>query len=140
MIDGLLSSPWLPVAALLAVLLVYWLVDEWRDADDREELAAGVGRRASGAVQAGARNTRRATVGLAGLGAALGVEAMQLGAGLNEVLGGFPVILGHVIYGAVSLLGIGGIIPFDAELAGFTFVFVTAIALILRATNDPEGI
>ncbi|WP_253737995.1 hypothetical protein [Halohasta salina] len=128
------------MAALIALLLVYWLIDELGEAEDREELAAGVGRRASGAVQAGARNTRRATVGLAGLGAALGVEAMQLGAGLNEVLGGFPVVLGHVIYGGISLLGIGGYIPFDAQLAGFTFVFVTAIALVLRATNDPEEI
>ena len=131
-------SPLLIVGALAAVVVTYWIAAEYRDADDAEEVAEGVGRRASSSVQGGAKYTRKATVGLAGLGAALGMEVLQLGAGLNEILGGFPVVIGHVAYGAVSLLGITGRLPLDAQTIGFAFIFITTIALVLRATNDPE--
>lgn len=140
MIASLTASPLMLVGVLVAVLVAYWIVVEYREADDTEEVAEGVGRRASATVQGSARYTRKATVGLAGLGAALGMEVLQLGAALNEILGGFPVVIGHVAYGAVSLLGITGRLPLDAQTIGFAFIFITTIALVLRATNDPEEI
>lgn len=130
------QNPLLVAGALGALLVAWWFVDEYRDAGDAEEAARGAGQRAQAATEAAARGSRYAVVGLAGLGASLAMEALHLASGLNEVLGGAPVIVGHLIYGVLSLAGIAGAIPFDKELAGFAFAFITAIALILRFGDD----
>jgi hypothetical protein len=137
MIASLTSSPWLIVGLLAALLVLYWAYDEADDADDNAELAAGVGSRARDATVGSARATRMGVIGLAGLGATLGMEALQLAAGLNEIVGGVPVIVGHVVGGGLAWLGITGVLT--PMQWGWAFVSTTIIALVLRFTTDTEA-
>lgn len=128
----LASNPTLSLGIVLATLFVWWFVDEYRDADDREEAIRGTGRRARGGVESLLRYSRFSILGLAGLGATLSMEMLQLAAELNQVLGGAPVIVGHLLFGVLTFAGMAGAVPLTVQQLGFAFTFITVIALILR--------
>ena len=130
------STAWIAIAAVVGILAAYWFIDEYRDADEASEAVAGAAERAGEATEKAARGTRYAVVGFAGIGASLAMEILQLGADLNAILGGVPVIIGHILFGGLTLAGLQGVIPFDREIAGFAFIFITVIALILRYGGD----
>ena len=121
---------------LLALAFILELLDD--DNDGAGDALTGTGRRAREAVESGSALTRVGLLGGAGLLATLGMEAMALLAGLNEILGGAPVIIGHVIAGILGYLGVQGVLT--VEQWGMAFISVTVIALFLRVTNEPEAL
>jgi hypothetical protein len=124
------------VGGLLALGFVVELLDEANEgASDAIE---GTGRRAREAVEGGSAVTRVGILAGASLLATLGMEAMQIAAGLNEILGGAPVIVGHLIAGALGYLGVAGVLT--TQQWGFAFILVTVVALILRVSNEPEAL
>ncbi|MBB6645073.1 hypothetical protein [Halobellus ruber] len=130
-----MPSKWLLIiGGVLTLIVAYWFIDEYvlDDTDEVNQAAKNVGERARGATESAARGGRFAVVGFAGLGVSLAMELLQLAGELNAILGGAPVVIGHLIFGAFTLAGLQGVIPFDKQIAGFFFIFVTAIALILR--------
>lgn len=120
--------PYIAVA-LVALILAAWFYREYTRTEDVAEAAQRTG---SAAGTAAAGSTRVAVLGFAGVGAAIAMQFFQLAAGLNEILGGAPVIVGHLLFGVLTMLGLKGVIPFNTQLAGFAFITVTVVALILR--------
>lgn len=127
------------IVAVAAIALVgYWFVDEYLDADEPEDAVRGTGRRAASATESAARGSRVAVVGLAGLGATVGFEMLQLAAELNAILGGAPVILGHLVAGVLGFLGVKGLLTIQQY--GFLFITVTVIALVLRFGDNGQEV
>lgn len=118
----------LAVLGVVSVALDYYREDE----RDLEEAARSTGERAEKVTQSAARGSRLAVVGLAGLGMTVAMEMLQFAADLNAILGGAPVLVGHLLFGVLTFAGLSGAIPLTVQQLGFAFTFVTVIALILR--------
>jgi hypothetical protein len=100
--------------------LIYWTLDEWRDADDVTEVVEGVGERSGSAI-----------VVIAGVLLTIGDQLIQLVADLVGMIDA-PVIVGHIVGGFLGFLGLQGTITQRQFLLGFGIV--TVVALIWRAS------
>lgn len=108
------------VGVIGVMALAYWIIDEWRDADELEEVVEGVGERSGSAL-----------VVTAGVLLTIGDQLVQLAADLVGLIDA-PVVIGHVIGGVLGWLGLQGTItPREFLLA---FGVVTVVALIWRAS------
>lgn len=108
------------VGVIGVMALIYWVIDEWRDADELEEVVEGVGERSGSAL-----------VVTAGVLLTIGDQLVQLFADLVGLIDA-PVVVGHVIGGLLGWLGLqGAITPREFML---WFGVVTVIALIWRAS------
>lgn len=130
------STLLLGVATVVAALIALSFVIEYIDERDAGVAAVTTGQRARSATERAATAGRYGILGLAGLGASLAMEMLQLATGLNEILGGAPVILGHLLFGIITFLGLEGVIPLSKMMLGWTFVTITIVALILRFSDD----
>ncbi|GGL26100.1 hypothetical protein GCM10009037_07150 [Halarchaeum grantii] len=130
---------WAALGVLATFVAASFVWDYLREDRELEDAATRTGERAQRTVKGAAKGSRLAVVGLAGLGASVAAEMLQFAGELNAVLGGAPVLIGHLIFGMATFAGLKGLIPFDVETMGFVFIFVTAIALILRYGSAGEG-
>ncbi|WP_049982040.1 hypothetical protein [Halorubrum sp. BV1] len=109
------------VGVIGVMALIYWVLDEWRDADDINELVEGVGNRSGSAI-----------VVTMGVLLTIGDQIIQLVADLVGMIDA-PVVVGHVVGGILGWLGLQGLITNGQFLA--LFGIVTVIALIWRASK-----
>lgn len=109
------------IGAIGVMVLVYWILDEWRDADDATEVVEGVGNRSGSAI----------VVSL-GVLLTIGDQLIQLGADLIGLIDA-PVVVGHIVGGLLGWLGLRGTISQSQFLV--LFGVVTVIALIWRAST-----
>jgi hypothetical protein len=109
------------IGVIGVITLVYWILDEWSDADDATEVVEGVGERSGSAL-----------VVLTGVLLTIGDQLIQLVADLITMINA-PVVVGHVVGGLLGWLGLQGTIS-QAEFL-FWFAVVTVIALIWRAST-----
>jgi hypothetical protein len=109
------------VIGIIGVMaLIYWIADEWRDADDATEVVEGVGERSGSAI-----------VVVAGVALTIGDQLIQLVADLVGLIDA-PVVVGHVVGGILGYLGLQGTISTSQFLVGFAIV--TVVALVWRAS------
>jgi len=107
------------------MVLIYWTIDEYRDADGIEDAAEGLASRSGSAIVVGA------SVLLT-----VGDQLVQLLAELAGLVDA-PVIVGHVVGGLLGLAGLQGLISTTEFL--FAFAIVTVVAVTWRVTSDEEG-
>ncbi|TKX78438.1 hypothetical protein EXE53_21185 [Halorubrum sp. SD626R] len=109
------------VGVIGVMALIYWVLDEWRDANDINELVEGVGNRSGSAI-----------VVTMGVLLTIGDQIIQL---ITDLVGMIdaPVVVGHVVGGILGWLGLQGLITNGQFLA--LFGIVTVIALIWRASK-----
>jgi len=108
------------VGVLGVMVLAYWILDEWRDADDATEVVEGVGERSGSAIVVGT-----------GVLLTIGDQLIQLVADLIGMIDA-PVVVGHIVGGLLGWLGLQGTIS-QSQFVVF-FGIVTVIALIWRAS------
>lgn len=108
------------VGVIGVMVLIYWALDEWRDADDATDVVEGVGERSGSAI-----------VVTLGVLLTIGDQIIQLAADLLGVIDA-PVVVGHVVGGLLGWLGLQGTIS-ESQFLVF-FAVVTVIALIWRAS------
>lgn len=108
------------VGVLGVMILAYWILDEWRDANDATEVVEGVGERSGSAIVVGT-----------GVLLTIGDQLIQLGADLVGMIDA-PVVVGHIVGGLLGWLGLQGTISQSQFLVFFGIV--TVIALIWRAS------
>jgi len=101
--------------------LIYWTLDEWRDADDVTDIVEGVGERSGSAI-----------VVIAGVLLTIGDQLIQLVADLIGMIDA-PVLVGHIAGGILGYLGLQGTLTTRQFLLGFGIV--TVVALIWRAST-----
>jgi|GEM_PF-3817012 len=108
------------IGAIGVMVLIYWVLDEWRDADDTTDVVDGVGERSGSAI-------------IVSLGVLLtiGDQLIQLVADLLGMIDA-PVVVGHIVGGFLGWLGLRGTIS-EGQFLVF-FGIVTIIALIWRAS------
>ena len=109
------------VGVIGVMALIYWVLDEWRDADDINELVEGVGNRSGSAI-----------VVTMGVVLTIGDQIIQLVADLVGMIDA-PVVVGHIVGGLLGWLGLQGLITNGQFVA--LFGIVTVIALIWRASK-----
>jgi hypothetical protein len=110
------------VFGLLGVAtLIFWTLDEWRDADGIEEVVDGVADRSGSAI-----------VVITGVLLTIGDQLIQLVTDLVMMIDA-PVVVGHLVGGFLGWLGLQGTIS-TREFLIF-FGIVTIIALIWRAST-----
>lgn len=103
------------------VTLIYWILDEWTDADDATEIVEGVGERSGSAL-----------VVIAGVLLTIGDQLIQLAADLVVMIDA-PVVVGHLVGGVLGYLGLQGTLTTRQFLLGFGIV--TIVALVWRASK-----
>jgi hypothetical protein len=103
-------------------LLLYWTLDEYRDADDLPETVEGVADRSGSAIVVGASV-------LLTIGDQLAQVLGQL-AGLVDA----PVVVGHVVGGILGFAGLQGVLTTTEFVVGF--VIVTVVAIAWRVSSD----
>lgn len=108
------------VGVLGVMILAYWILDEWRDANDATEVVEGVGERSGSAIVVGT-----------GVLLTIGDQLIQLVADLVGMIDA-PVVVGHIVGGLLGWLGLQGTISQRQFLVFFGIV--TVIALIWRAS------
>jgi len=109
------------VGVIGVMTLIYWTLDEWRDANDINELVEGVGSRSGSAI-----------VVTMGVVLTIGDQIIQLITDLGAMIDA-PVVVGHIVGGILGWLGLQGLITNGQFLA--LFGVVTVIALIWRASK-----
>ncbi|OYR61158.1 hypothetical protein DJ71_24420 [Halorubrum sp. E3] len=108
------------VGVIGVMALAYWVLDEWKDADDATEVVEGVGERSGSAI-----------VVTSGVLLTIGDQLIQLVADLVGMIDA-PVVVGHIVGGLLGWLGLQGTISQSQFLVFFGIV--TVIALIWRAS------
>ena len=108
------------VGVIGVMTLIYWALDEWRDADDATEVVEGVGERSGSAI-----------VVMTGVVLTIGDQLIQLVADLIGMIDA-PVVVGHIVGGLLGWLGLQSTIS-EGQFLAF-FGIVTVIALIWRAS------
>jgi hypothetical protein len=101
--------------------LIYWTVDEYRDANGATDVVEGVGERSGSAI-----------VVVTGVLLTIGDQLIQLVADLIGLIDA-PVVVGHLVGGLLGWLGLQGTIS-QREFLIF-FGIVTVVALIWRASS-----
>ena len=107
------------------MVLIYWALDEYRDADGIEETIEGVASRSGSAI-----------VVTASVLLTIGDQLVQVFAELAGMVDA-PVVVGHVVGGLLGLAGLQGLISTTEFLAAFAIV--TVVAVTWRVTSDEEG-
>lgn len=102
--------------------LIYWIIDEWNDAEDATEVVEGVADRSGSAI-----------VVIAGVLLTIGDQLVQLAADLVGMIDA-PVVVGHLVGGLLGYLGLQGALSTRQFLLWFGVV--TVIALIWRASKS----
>ncbi|MFD1634627.1 hypothetical protein ACOZ4L_02715 [Haloplanus ruber] len=108
------------VGVIGVATLLYWILDEWREANNATEVVERVGERSGSAVVVGS-----------GVLLTIGDQLIQLVADLVGMIDA-PVVVGHVVGGVLGWLGLQGTITTRQFVIGF--VVVTVVALIWRAS------
>ncbi|NEU56752.1 hypothetical protein [Halorussus sp. MSC15.2] len=128
---------WL-VGALLAALFTYWWWDERNEHEHQSpgETVDRVTSRAESATGGALSGFRALLVGLASIGMTIAVEFLQLAGDLNELLGGVPFIVGYLIYGGLSFVGIEWDI--SPQVLGFAFILILLVAAMAKF-GQPGG-
>lgn len=128
---------WL-VGALLAALLTYWWWDERGEHENQSpgETVDRVTNRAESATGGALSGFRALLLGVASIGMTVAVEFLQLAGELNELLGGVPFVVGYVLYGGLSLVGINWDI--SPQVLGFAFLLILLIAGMVKF-GQPDG-
>jgi len=118
---------WL-VGALLAALLTYWWWDERNEYEDQSpgETVDRVTNRAESATGGALSGFRALLLGLASIGMTVAVEVLQFASELNDLLGGVPFVVGYVIYGGLSFVGIEWNV--SPQVLGVGFILILVIA------------
>ncbi len=133
---NLLMNNWEFAIGLLAVgSLAYWWFDEREDSDSAAETIERVGSRAETVTGGIVGGFGSLLVVFASIGLTIGGQLAETGMMLNELLGGIPVIVGHMLFGLLTFAGLSGAIPLSVQQLGFAFVFITTIAVIARYSN-----
>lgn len=138
MVISSLTSQWPMLVGLgLLGLFVYWFVDEL-DFDERDPVAAaeGVGDRANRATGQTLGTFGAIVAGLAMIAMTVGQQLMSAASGIEPLVGSVPVVIGHVIVGALGYLSLSGAIGLSPKDYGYIFVLVTVVALIIRYGRD----
>jgi len=126
-IQSLIMANWMwAVGALLAGLIAYWWWDERGDAESPGETVDRVTDRAEAATGGTLSGFRALLVGLASIGMTVAVEFLQLAGELNEMLGGVPFVVGYVLYGGLSFVGIEWDV--SPQVLGFGFLIILLVA------------
>jgi hypothetical protein len=117
---------------LLALgMLAYWTFDERRNTDSAAGTVERVGERADSALGGivGAFGSL-VTVVLTIL-ITVGNQIMMVGVQLNDLVEA-PVVIGHIIAGALAFGGFRGYFPINAAGFGYGFLIITVAALWAR--------
>lgn len=125
-VSGLLGavSLWgfgVAIGVIGILTLLYWIIDEYREANNATDVVEGVGERSGSAI-----------VVITGVVLTIGDQIVQLVADLIGMVDA-PVVVGHVVGGLLGWLGLQGQISTDEFL--LYFAFVTAVALVWRAVQ-----
>lgn len=137
---GFAAEHWLTTIGLLAVgVFAYWYFAA------RRESAGGAANTASAFMRRAERGfgetfgaVTSILIGVLAIGVTISGELMRLGVMLNEALGGAPVLVGHLVWGVISWAGLAGYVPLDPTTAGWLFLAVTVVALVLQYSDAGE--
>jgi|GEM_PF-6336672 len=113
-------------------LVVYWYVDE-RGGEDQSAAATveRVGERADDFFGGMIGATGSLLTVFATIGATIGREILMTGSMLNTVVDA-PVLVGHLIAGALAYGGLRGYFPINAAGFGWAFLILTILVLWAR--------
>lgn len=121
-------------------LLAFWWLTERQEADDAAETVERVGQRAETVTGGLVGSFGSLMVVLASIGVTIGNELLQTGAMLNDILGGAPVLVGHLIWGGIVFLGLQGYLGgITVMQLGYAFFTITVVALLLRYGSVGEA-
>ncbi len=125
---------WL-LGSVLTALIVYWWWDERQDARTPGETVDRVTDRVEAATGGAADGFTSLVIGLVSIGSTLAVEFLGMAGELNEALGGVPFVIGYLLFGALSLVGIQ--LDVEPTTLGFAFLLILVIAAMARfGTGD----
>ncbi len=133
----MLTQQWpLLLGLLLFGALVYWVADEWQDAQSAADAVSGAGKRADKATGEflGAFGALVAAVAMIGM--TIGQQIMATASMLEPIVGQVPVIIGHVIVAALGYLTLEGVLDLSAGQFGWMVIVITIIALFVRYGRD----
>ncbi|WP_181693286.1 hypothetical protein [Natronomonas sp. LN261] len=102
--------------------LVYWSVDEYREADDANEAVENIADRSGSAL-----------VVITGVILTIGDQLAQIGADIAGLIDS-PVIVGHLLGGVLGWLGLQGTIS-QRDFLIF-FAIVTLVAVVWRSSQS----
>ena len=136
---GLLSSNLLTAFGLVGLgMIAYWVFDELEDATDKADLVERTGERANQTL-GDVGGSGRALIMVGGSTGAMLASEIAATLALFE---GLPFLLGHLVFGGLTFLGLGGYIPITVYELGLAFVGVTVVsslALIRYRSNKYSG-
>lgn len=133
------TSNVMTVATLVLIgLLAWWVVDEREESDDPEETVAAVTSRAQSATKTTLASSRNLMIGLAGIGVTAALEVFQFANELNQALGGAPVLAGHLLFAALTFIGVPTF-GISREMLGLMFIVITLLALFSRYGSGYVG-
>lgn len=134
---GFAAEHWQTTAGLLAVgVLAYWYFAA------RQESAGGAANTASAFMGRAERGfggffgaVTSILIGVLAIAVTIAGELTRLGVMLDDVVGGAPVVVGHLVWGVISWLGLAGYVPLDPETAGWLFLVLTVAVFVMRFTS-----
>ncbi|WP_049934657.1 hypothetical protein [Haloplanus natans] len=110
-------------------LLVYWYLDE--RGESASDTVESVGERADSFFGGAIGATGSLITVVASIAVTIGRELLMTGSMLNQVVEA-PVVIGHVIVGALAYGGFRGYFPINAAGFGWGFLIITLLALWAR--------
>lgn len=136
---GVLADNWLIGIGLFALALVlYWTFDERGETSSAGETIERVGERAEVVTNGLFGAVGSLLVVAASIALAIGTQLLELGAALNDLLGHVPFLVGYIVFGAISYLGLEGDLPITQMQLGWIFLLILVVGLILRYGDDAE--
>ena len=137
---GFAAEHWVTTTGLLALgVLAYWYFAA------RSESDAGAANTASAFMERAERGfgdtfgaLTSILIGLLAIGVTIASELLHLGVAVNGLIGEAPVLVGHFVFGVFAWAGLAGYIPLDAATAGWVFLAVTVVAVVMKYTDAAE--
>ncbi len=133
----MLTQQWpLLFGLVLFGALVYWVADEWAEADGAADAVSGAGKRADRVTGEflGAFGALVASVAMIGM--TIGQQLLQTASMLEPILGQVPAVIGQLVVAGLGYLTLRGVIGLSAQQYGWIVLLITIVVLFIRFGGD----
>lgn len=134
---ALAAEHWQTTIGLLALgVLLYWYFAARRDSDDGAAATASAFMDRAEAGFGGVFGSLTSIlIGVLAIGVTILTELASIGVAMNQLAGNAPALLGHLVWGVLSLLQITGYLPFGPTTAGWLFAVLTVAMIVVKYTS-----
>lgn len=128
---------WMTITGLLALgVLLYWYFAARRESDGgAANTTSAFMDRAEAGFGGLFGSVTSIIIGLLAIGVTILTELAKVGVALNDLVGNAPSLLGHFVWGGLSMLQITGYLPFGPRTAGWLFAVITVAVLVAKFTR-----